>query len=428
MSDDEELYDLMKSEYNRQRNGLELIASENFTSKAVMCTLGSVLTNKYSEGLPGKRYYGGNEIIDKIESLCISRALDVFSLDPDEWGVNVQAYSGSIANLAVFNAVLNPHDRIMGLDLPAGGHLTHGFYTATRKVSISSIFYESLPYGVDETGNIDYVGLERDAKKFKPKLIICGYSAHSRDLNYREFRRIADINKSYLLCDMAHISGLVAAKEYNNPFEFCDIVTSTTHKTLAGPRSGLIFYKNEYSTKINNSVFPAIQGGPHEHQIAAVATQLNAVKSDKFKGYIKQVKLNADTMAKCFIKKGYIICTGGTDNHMILCDLKNKGISGSKVESICDFVDISINKNCIPGDISALNPSGIRIGTSALTSRGLKQFDFVKIVDYIDRVISIGTSIDIKDKNEFINSFATNSQLLLLKSEVNSFACQFDFY
>ena len=270
---DTELKALIDDEYNRQKCGLELIASENFTSKAVIESLGSVLTNKYSEGLPGKRYYGGNEVIDKIENLCIKRALETFHLNNKEWGVNVQPYSGSIANLAAFNAVLNPHDRIMGLDLPCGGHLTHGFYTAKKRVSISSIMYESLPYGLDESENIDYKGLERDAIKFKPRLIICGYSAHSRDLNYVEFRRIADINKSFLLCDMAHFSGLVATNEYNNPFEYCDIVTSTTHKTLGGPRSGLIFFRKELEDKINGSVFPAIQGGPHEHQIAAVATQ-----------------------------------------------------------------------------------------------------------------------------------------------------------
>ena len=428
---DVELFKYINQEKMRQKCGLELIASENFTSLGVMSALGSVLTNKYSEGLPGKRYYGGNEIIDKIENLCISRALDAFSLDPNNWGVNVQPYSGSVANLATFNGLLKPHDRIMGLDLPSGGHLTHGFYTSKKKVSVTSVYYESLPYHVNENGYIDYKRLEQDAINFKPKLIICGYSAYSRDLDYKKFRMIADINNSYLLCDMAHFSGLVAAKELNNPFEFCDIVTSTTHKTLRGPRSGLIFFKKQYENQINMSVFPGVQGGPHEHQIAALAFQLKQVKTESFINYIKQVKLNAKKMAESFILKGYKISTGGTDNHLVLCDLRDKNITGSKIEKICEFVDISINKNSVPGDKSALSPGGIRLGSPALTTRGFKEKDFEKVVEFIDKVICIAIEIQKttgKSLKKFVNHFKNNNELILLKKQINNFALTFEFY
>ena len=428
---DPELLKYINNEKHRQKHGLELIASENFTSLGVMSVLGSVLTNKYSEGLPGKRYYGGNEFIDKIENLCISRALEAFSLDSSEWGVNVQPYSGSVANLAAFNGLLNPHDRIMGLDLPSGGHLTHGFYTSKKKVSVTSIYYESLPYHVTNEGYIDYERLEQDARNFKPKLIICGYSAYSRDLDYEKFRMIADINNSILLCDMAHFSGLVAAGECKNPFNYCDIVTSTTHKTLRGPRSGLIFFKKEYENSINSSVFPGLQGGPHEHQIAALAFQLKLVKDESFKQYIQQVKLNAKKLSECLIAKGYKVCTNGTDNHLVLCDLRNKNITGSKVEKICEFVDISINKNSVPGDKSALSPGGIRLGSPALTTRGLKEDDFIKVVDFIDEAINIG--IDIQEKTgkslkKFTNEFKDNEHLINLKKKINNFASGFEFY
>lgn len=429
---DKELYDLIKLEEKRQMEGLELIASENITSTSVLECLGSVLTNKYSEGYPGKRYYGGNEVIDQIEELCKSRALNAYRLSDDEWTVNVQPYSGSSANFAVYNALLNPHDRIMGLDLPSGGHLTHGFYTSNRKVSASSIYFESLPYGVNNEGYIDYDELELLATKFKPRLIICGYSAYTRDLDYKRFREIADINKSLLLCDMAHFSGFVATQELSNPFEYCDVVTSTTHKTLRGPRAGMIFCKKQYEKLVNESVFPSLQGGPHEHQIAAIATQLKQVNTLDFKKYIKQVKANARTLANELIKRDYKICSGGTDNHIILIDLNNKNITGSKIEKLCELVNISINKNSVPGDKSALSPGGIRLGTPSLTTRGMNEDNMLQVAEYLDRVINLALKIqsnNCKKLKDFINFAETDNDTVTeinkIKNEVKIFATKF---
>lgn len=391
---DPELSGLIKEEEVRQNDGLELIASENFTSKAVMECLGSVLTNKYSEGYPGKRYYGGNEVIDKIENLAIARSLEAFGLNADEWGCNVQPYSGSPANFAVFTALLNPGDRLMGLGLTHGGHLTHGFYTSKKKITASAKYFESLPYDVGEDGFIDYDLMESLALRFKPKLLICGASAYPRDFDYARFREVADKVGAYLMCDMAHISGLVASGLMKSPFEWCDVVTTTTHKSLRGPRAGVIFCKKELLGDINEGVFPGgCQGGGHDNQIAAIAYQMKEVQGDAFKDYSRQVVANARVMGKEFVSRGYELVSGGTDNHLVLVVLRNKGLTGSKVEKICDTVGITINKNTVPGDKSALSPSGVRIGSPAMTTRGAKENDFKAIVGLIDECVVLAQQI-----------------------------------
>jgi glycine hydroxymethyltransferase len=404
-STDPELYEILENENKRQEEGIELIASENYTSQSVLECLGSIFTNKYSEGLPGKRYYGGNEYIDQLENLCISRALKAFNLDPEKWSCNVQPYSGSVANLAVYFSILEPGDKIMGLELASGGHLTHGFFTEKKKVTASSKYYQSFPYKVNEYGYIDYVELERISDEVKPKLIICGTSAYSRDIEYDTFKRIADKNNSILMADISHISGFVATGEMNNPFEYCDIVTTTTHKTLRGPRSAIIFCKKEYETIINNGVFPGLQGGPHQHQIAGVACQLKEVMTPEFKKYIQTVRDNARIMCEEFSLKRYKIVTGGTDNHLFLLDLKNKGINGSKAEKVLEFVNIYVNKNTVPGDKSAFNPSGIRIGTPAITTIGVKPKDISFIVFCIDNALEIAKEITDKYKPETLVNF-----------------------
>lgn len=429
---DRELYDLIEKEKSRQQFGIELIASENFTSRAVLDCLGSILTNKYAEGLPGKRYYGGNEVVDKIENLCIERALKAYGLDSTKWGCNVQPYSGSVANLAVYLGLLKPHDRIMGLDLPSGGHLTHGFMTAKKRISGTSVYYESIPYKVDENGIIDYDGLEKLAEVVKPRLIICGASAYSRDLDYERFSKIAKKHEAYLMADIAHISGFVATGEMRSPFEYCDIVTTTTHKSLRGPRAGIIFFRKEFEQQINEAVFPGLQGGPHENQIAAVATQLREVQTPEFKEYIKQVRLNAQTLATALQDLNFKVVTGGTDNHLMLVDLRNKGISGGKAEKILEYVGISVNKNTIPGDVSALNPSGIRIGTPAITTRGLKEIEMVYLADILNRVINIGTKIQTehnpKTIKEFTEYFKHSTELGAIQGEITEWMMKFPFY
>lgn len=429
---DKELYDLIEEEGRRQQFGIELIASENFTSRAVLDCLGSILTNKYSEGLPGKRYYGGNEVIDKIENLCIERALKAYHLDPTKWGCNVQPYSGSVANLAVYLGLLKPHDRIMGLDLPSGGHLTHGFMTAKKRISSTSVYYESIPYKVDKYGWIDYDALEQLAEVVKPRLIICGASAYSRDFEYDRFRAIADKHGAYLMADIAHISGFVATQEMRSPFDYCDIVTTTTHKSLRGPRAGLIFFKREFEQQINEAVFPGLQGGPHENQIAAVATQLLEVQTPEFKKYIRQVRDNAQTLSSALEGKGFNIITGGTENHLMLVDLRNKGLSGGKAEKILEYVNISVNKNTIPGDVSALNPSGIRIGTPAITTRGLKEKDMFYLADILSKVIDIGAKIQTEKEpktiKEFVGHFKDYTELNSIRDGINLFMSNFSFY
>lgn len=435
---DPELYDLIEQEKNRQWRSLELIASENFTSKAVIECLGSALTNKYSEGLPHARYYGGNEVVDQVEILCQKRALEAYGLDPEKWGVNVQPYSGSPANFAVYTGLLRPHDRIMGLDLPSGGHLTHGFYTMSKKentrkaVSATSVYFESLPYRVHpETGIIDYDSLERDAALFKPAMIVAGFSAYPRDLDYERFRRIADDNGSLLMMDMAHISGLVATGELNNPFDYCDVVTTTTHKSLRGPRAGIIFFRKDergFETRINQAVFPALQGGPHEHQIAGVATQLKEVCTPEFKVYAQQVKKNAQALANKLTSMGYSMATGGTENHLVLWDLKPQGITGSKFEKACDAVNITLNKNCVPGDRSAVTPGGVRIGAPAMTTRKFLESDFEKIAEFLAETLKISLAIQEKSGpklKDFVAMLDGNADIKALRTRINAFATSF---
>ena len=435
---DPELFDIIEHEKHRQWSGLELIASENFTSKAVFQCLGSALTNKYAEGYPGKRYYGGNEYIDQVESLCQSRALAAYGLNPAEWGVNVQPYSGSPANFAVYTALLRPHDRIMGLDLPSGGHLTHGFYTFSKAdngrkaVSATSIYFESLPYRVHPvTGLIDYDALQAQANLFKPAMVICGGSAYPRDWDYAKFRQIADENGSLLMMDMAHISGLVATGEAANPFLYADIVTTTTHKSLRGPRAGMIFYRKdtrEFENKINAAVFPGLQGGPHIHQIAGIATQLKEVNTPVFKEYAKQVRANAKALGEQLTQvHGYSLATGGTENHLVLWDLKPQGLNGAKMQTVCDNCSITLNKNTVLGDKSALTPGGVRIGAPALTTRGLKEAEFRQVADFLHEAVKIALKIQetAKTMKEFEAAVVASADVKALKTAVQTFITKF---
>lgn len=428
------LYKLIEHEKRRQFKGLELIASENFTSQAVFECLGSCLTNKYSEGLVGARYYGGNEVIDQIEQLCKDRCLNAFRLNKDEWDVNVQPYSGSVANFAAYTGILKPHDRIMGLDLPSGGHLSHGYYTAKKKVSATSIYFESFPYKVNSEGYVDYDEMEKIALVYKPALIIAGASAYPRDWDYARMRKIADACGALLLCDMAHYAGLVAAQEHNNPFEYCDVVTTTTHKSLRGPRAGIIFStrRNKLNDAIDFAVFPGCQGGPHNNQIAAIATQMHQVATPEYKLYIQQVKKNINALASALIERGYSLATGGTDNHLILWNLRPQKITGNKMEKFFDVVSITVNKNSIAGDQSAFSPSGVRIGAPAMTSRGLVETDFEQIAEFLHRGVQIALQIQAQAPStklvDFLDLLAEdklNEETKQLRADVEAFATKF---
>ncbi len=411
MQKDLEIFNLIDQERSRQIEGLELIASENFTSDQVLNATGSILTNKYAEGYPGKRYYGGCSIVDEIESIAIDRAKELFGA---VW-VNVQPHSGSQANSAVFFACLNVGDKILGFDLSHGGHLTHG-----SPVNFSGKLYNPVFYGVDkETGRLDYDIIMEIATKEKPKLIIAGASAYSRDIDYKKFREIADSVDALLLADISHPSGLIAKGILNDPLPYCHIVTTTTHKTLRGPRGGLIMmgqdFDNPFGVKLKNgslkkmssildsAIFPGNQGGPLEHVIAAKAIAFGEALTDQYMYYILQVKNNAATMAKAFIDREYDIISGGTDNHMMLIDLRNKNITGKDAELALEKAEITVNKNMVPfDDKSPFITSGIRVGTAAVTTRGLIEEDMITIVDYIDRAI-LNNDND-KILNEIANS------------------------
>lgn len=422
MQRDQQIFDIIARELERQRHGIELIASENFTSLQVMQAMGNVMTNKYAEGYPGRRYYGGCEMVDMSEQLAIDRAKQMFGAAY----ANVQPHSGAQANAAVMLAILQPGDKILGLDLSMGGHLTHG-----SSVNFSGKLYQPFFYGVNkETGLVEYDKMEEVALAEKPKLIVCGASAYSRDWDYKRIREIADKVGAFVLADIAHPAGLIAKGLLNSPFEHCHFVTTTTHKTLRGPRGGMILlgqdFENPFGLKtpkgeirmmsslLDTAVFPGIQGGPLEHVIAAKAISFFEVLSDEYDVYARQVIRNAQAMARQFMEKGYQIVSGGTDNHLMLIDLRNKNISGKKAEQMLVKADITVNKNMVPfDDKSPFITSGIRIGVPAITTRGMKEEHMTNIVEWIDKLIMDADNEDLIGK---------------VRGEVNEFMKQFPLY
>lgn len=421
MQQDQKVFDLLDKELQRQRKGIELIASENFTSLQVMKAMGSVATNKYAEGYPGKRYYGGCEVIDEIETLAIDRLKQVFNAS---WA-NVQPHSGAQANAAVLLACLKPGDKILGLDLSMGGHLTHGSFA-----NFSGKLYQPFFYGVDrETGLVDYEQLEQTALKEKPKLIIVGASAYSRDWDYARVRKVADEIGAILMADIAHPAGLIAKGLLNDPFDHCHIVTSTTHKTLRGPRGGIIMMRNDFenpmgikdpkgnirtmSALLDLAVFPGTQGGPLEHVIAGKAIAFGEILTDDFLQYQKQVQVNAQATAKAFVDLGYNIISGGTDNHLMLIDLRNKNITGKKAQETLDKADITLNKNAVPfDDKSPFVTSGIRVGVPAITTRGFKEENMKFVVESIDKVLTNADNEQVLEEvKKSINNYMLNFPL-----------------
>ena len=425
MQRDQQIFDIIGQELERQRHGIELIASENFTSLQVMQAMGNVMTNKYAEGYPGRRYYGGCEVVDLSEQLAIDRAKQIFGAEY----ANVQPHSGAQANAAVLLAILQPGDKILGLDLSMGGHLTHG-----SPVNFSGKLYQALFYGVNkETGLVEYDKMEAVALQEKPKVIICGASAYSRDWDYKRIREIADKIGAFVMADIAHPAGLIAKGLLNSPFGHCHFVTTTTHKTLRGPRGGMILmgkdFENPFGLKtpkgeirmmsnlIDMAVFPGIQGGPLEHVIAAKAVSFFEILTDEYDAYARQVIRNAQAMARAYVEKGYQIISGGTDNHLMLIDLRNKNISGKKAEQILVKADITVNKNMVPyDDKSPFITSGIRVGVPAVTTRGLKEEHMPQIVDWMDKLImdADNETLIAKDRgevNEFMKQFPLYPEL-----------------
>jgi len=377
--EDEEIYNILLKECKRQNENIELIASENFVSEAVLEAVGSILTNKYAEGYPGARYYGGCENIDEIETMAIKRAKELFGAEH----ANVQPHSGSNANMAVYMAMLQPGDTVLGMDLSQGGHLTHG-----SRASFSGKLYNFVSYGINEQGFLDYDDVLAKALEYKPKMIVAGASAYPREIDFSKFRKIADKVGALLMVDMAHIAGLVCAGEHMSPVPYADFVTTTTHKTLRGPRSGLILCKEKYAKQIDKTIFPGIQGGPLEHVIAGKAVCFGEALKPEFKEYAHQIIQNAKALAKELMVRGFNLVSGGTDNHLMLIDLRNKGITGKEATEWLDNVGITVNKNAVPNDtMPASVTSGIRIGTAAVTTKGLKEEDMLLLAEAIDLVL-----------------------------------------
>lgn len=403
---DSEVAEAMQSELERQRKRLELIASENFVMEPILEAQGSVLTNKYAEGYPGRRYYGGCEFIDIVESLAIQRAKELFGAE----GANVQPHSGTQANVAVYFATMKPGETLLGMDLNAGGHLSHG-----SPVSITGKYYNAVHYGVDkDTELIDYNMVEDLAKTYRPRVIIAGASCYPRFIDFEKFQQIAKSVGAYLMVDIAHVAGLIAAKIHPTPVPFSDFVTTTTHKTLRGPRGGLILFKKEHEKIINRSVFPGTQGGPLEHIIAAKAVALKLASTEEFVEYQKQIVKNAKALADALLKRGYRLITGGTDNHLLSVDLRSKNITGKEAETLLDLVDITTNKEAIPFDpLPPTQTSGLRLGTPALTTRGMREEDMDVIAELIDKAIT-------NKSDEKI--------LLKVKEEVNELTSRFQLY
>jgi glycine hydroxymethyltransferase len=392
---DSEIYELINKERKRQSEVLELIASENYVSDEVLEALGSVLNNKYAEGYPHKRYYAGNEVVDVVEELAIERVKEVFGL-PIDWHVNVQPYSGSPMNLEVYMALLDPGDTILAMDLSHGGHLTHG-----SKVNASGKFYNFVHYGVSaKTEQLDYTEILKIADRVQPKLILSGFTAYPREIDFKKFHEIAEKVNAISMADISHIAGLVASNVHQSPIPFFDVVTSTTHKTLRGPRAGIIMCKDKFANTIDKAVFPGMQGGPHENAIAAIAVCMKEAKTAAFKKYSEQIVKNTKALAKALSDFGFRLVSGGTDNHMILVDLTNKNIGGKDAQNLLESAGIILNRNMIPFDKrSPMDPSGLRIGTPAVTSRGMKEKEMSKIASWIMAVITDPTvAVEVKEE------------------------------
>ena len=432
---DTQISSLIRAEAQRQREVLEMIPSENYASQAVREAVGSVLMNKYAEGQVGKRYYQGNKISDAIEKLCKDRALKAFRLNPDTWGVNVQALSGSPANLAVYNGLLEPGDRIMGMYLPDGGHLSHGWQLPGKKVTIVSKFWDVTFYHVDpKTRVFDYDAIEKQVKKVKPKLLISGGTAYPREIDHKRMGAIAHQVGALYLADIAHEAGLVAAGVNTSPFPYADIVTTTTHKTLRGPRGAMIFARKDFIEKINSSVFPSIQGGPHLHTIAGIATALGEAMKPDYRRYAKQVIANAQLLSKLFIDAGYDVVSGGTDKHLVLLDLRKTGENAWVAEWALEYAGIIVNRNTVPHDTgSSVYPSCIRMGTPAITTRGIKEKEIKKIVSWMLEVLHVVKKYQMPTDKEARKAFmakvkkelSANKKLLALAREVKSLCAKF---